>query len=330
MPLLWPCNPNEDMEIFYKMQEMQTDGIPMNNDFIEYLEEKYALKTQSNYIRSINFLEKNKVDLEDRSSFKQWLITQKNKGMKNITINMYMKAYNAYLDYRHEPRMKPMKSFDSVKRNRASMEDYSALLNACKGYTAPRDRLMIEILFKAGLRYKELISLTIDDVTNEKIIVQNGKNQKFREVPTFPSVYDSYVKYMKFREEIIANRNSRMLWINKYGEAMTTDGGRNAIYGIAERAGIQFSPHRARRFYARYLYDMGTQPELIQKLMGHEKLDTTLLYVQPDAVDAFSALRKNMKKLDFSASRIKGEHNLVGNQRPERDLNPCHRLDRPV
>ena len=36
--------------------------------------------------------------------------------MGNITINMYMKAYNAYLDYRHEPRMKPMKSFDSVKR----------------------------------------------------------------------------------------------------------------------------------------------------------------------------------------------------------------------
>jgi integrase/recombinase XerD len=300
------------------MQGMPKGGFTMNDDFLEYLEEKYALKTQSNYIRSINFLEKNKVDLEDRSSFKQWLISQKNKGMKNITINMYMKAYNVYLDYRHEPRMKPMKSFDSVKRNRASMEDYSTLLNACRGYTAPRDRLMIQILFKAGLRYKELISLTIDDINNEKIIVQNGKNQKYREVPTFPSVYDSYVKYMKFREEIIENRNSRMLWINKYGEPMTTDGGRNAIYGIAERAGIQFSPHRARRFYARYLYDMGTQPELIQKLMGHEKLDTTLLYVQPDAVDAFSALRKNMKKLDFTASQKGRKNNLVCNQRPER------------
>ena len=75
---------------------------------------------------------------------------------------------------------------------------------------------------------------------------------------------------------------------------------------------------------------MGIQPELIQKLMGHEKLDTTLLYVQPDAVDAFSALRKNMKKLDFAASKNGGKNNLVGNQRPERDLNPRHRLDRPV
>ena len=63
----------------------------MTPEFLEYLEEKYALKTQSNYIRSINLLEKNKVDLEDRSSFKQWLITQKNKGMKNITINMYLR-----------------------------------------------------------------------------------------------------------------------------------------------------------------------------------------------------------------------------------------------
>ena len=290
----------------------------MNDEFYEYLEEKYALKTQSNYIRSINFLEKSNVNLYDRASFKTWLITQKNKGMKNITINMYLKAYNAYLEFRHEPRMKPLKSFDSVRRDRASMEDYSILLQACKGYTAPRDRLMIEILFKAGLRYKELISLTIDDITQEKIIVQNGKNQKYREVPTFPTVYESFREYMKFREQIISNRNTKMLWINKYGEPMTPDGGRNAVYSIAERAGIEFSPHRARRFYARYLYDMGTQPELIQKLMGHEKLDTTLLYVQPDAVDAFSALRKNMKKLDFSASRIKRENNLVGNQRPER------------
>ena len=290
----------------------------MNDEFYEYLEEKYALKTQSNYIRSINFLEKSNVNLDDRSSFKSWLITKKNKGMKNITINMYLKAYNAYLDFKHEPRMKPLKSFDSVKRDRASMEDYSILLQACKGYTAPRDRLMIEILFKAGLRYKELISLTIDDITEEKIIVQNGKNQKYREVPTFPTVYESFREYMKFREQIIANRNTKMLWINKYGEPMTPDGGRNAVYSIAERAGIEFSPHRARRFYARYLYDMGTQPELIQKLMGHEKLDTTLLYVQPDAVDAFSALRKNMKRLDFSASKTRGEHNLVGNQRPER------------
>ncbi len=110
----------------------------MNDEFYQYMEEKYALKIQSNYIRSINFLEKSNVNLDDRSSFKSWLITQKNKGMKNITINMYLKAYNAYLDFRHEPRMKPLKSFHSVRGDRACIEDYSILLQACKGYTAPR------------------------------------------------------------------------------------------------------------------------------------------------------------------------------------------------
>jgi len=274
----------------------------MNSDFVEYLEEKYALKTQSNYTRSIKFLEKQGIDLDKRDSFKSWLIKEKNKGMKNITINMYMKAYNVYLDFKKQPRMKPLKSFDAVKRNRASMETYQELINSCRGYTAPRDRLMIEILFKGGLRYKEMISLAIDDITPEQIVVQNGKNQKYREVPTFPTVYESFLKYMKFRNEILRNRNTKMLFINKYGEPMTPEGGRNAIYSIAARAHVAFSPHQARRFYARYLYDMGTHPELIQQLMGHEKLDTTLVYIQPDAEDAFSALRKNMKRLDFTAS----------------------------
>ena len=55
------------------MQEMPHRGsTKMNDEFYEYLEEKYALKTQSNYIRSINFLEKSNVNLDDRSSFKSW------------------------------------------------------------------------------------------------------------------------------------------------------------------------------------------------------------------------------------------------------------------
>ncbi len=302
----------------------------MKDKFLEYLEDNYAIKTQSNYIRSIKFLEGHGVNIDNRDSFREWTRKQKAKTMKNRTINMYLKAYNCYLDFLGEPRIKPQRSSDSIRRDRATIEDYNALIAACTGYTGPRDRLMVEILFKSGLRYREMISLAISEVSREKIIVQAGKNQKYREVPTFPSVYESYEKYMPFRTEILNNRNSQALFINKYGEPMTPDGGRNAIYSIAERAKISFSPHRARRFYARYLYDMGTQPELIQKLMGHEKLDTTLLYVQPDTVDAFSALRSNMKKLDFTANRKSSTGNPDCKLRPERDLNPRHRLDRPV
>ena len=89
---------------------------------------------------------------------------------------------------------------------------------------------------------------------------------------------------------------------------------------ISERIKIEFSLHRTRRFYARYLYDMGTQPGLIQKLMGYEKLGTSLLYVQSDAVNAFSALRSNTKKLDFTANGKSSTRNSEYILRPERKM----------
>ncbi len=302
----------------------------MDPKFIEYMEEKYAIKTQINYLRSLRHLEANGVVLDDKESFKNWMRGQRSKGMKNLTIDIYLKGYNTYMDFKGQPRIKPLKSYDSVKRNRASMEDYGALLDACTGYTSLRDKLMIEILFKSGLRYNEMISLEIDDISKDKIVVKNGKNQKYREVPTFPTVFEAYEKYINSRKALVKNRNTKMLFINQYGEPITPEGGRNAVYRIARKAKISFSPHQARRFYARYLYDMGIKPELLQQLMGHEKLDTTLLYVQTDAQDAFSALRGNMKKLDFNESTIRANHNSVRMVRLGRDLNPSHGLDRPV
>ncbi len=73
------------------------------------------------------------------------------------------------------------------------MEDYERLVSACRGYTAPRDCLMVEILFKAGLRHIEIVHLTVDDLYlgDDKIIVRAGKNEKYREVPLFPSVMDA-------------------------------------------------------------------------------------------------------------------------------------------
>ena len=302
----------------------------MNEDFLEYMQEKYAAKTQMNYLRSLRHLEAEGINLESKESFRSWVITQRNKGMKDRTVNVYLKAYNVYLDFLHLPRFKPYRTFDSIRRDRATMEDYFQLLKGCHGYTEPRDTLIIELLFKAGLRYRELISLSIDSITQEKIVIEAGKNQKYREVPTFPSVYQAYKAYLPFRTRLIKNRNTKALFVNQYGDPLSVEGGRNVIYRIAKRAGIEFSPHRARRFFARHLWESGVRAEMIQKAMGHEKIDTTLTYIAPDGTDAFKEMREKMKKLDFSVPLRSGGQILDHMSRPERDLNPRHRLDRPV
>ena len=280
----------------------------MKSEFLDYIQEKYALKTQVNYLRSLRHLEAQGIILEDKDSFRSWAIAQRNKGTRDRTINVYLKSYNAYLDFLQLPRFRPYKTYDSVKRDRATMDDYRLLLKGCRGYTEPRDTLIVELLFKAGIRYRELISLSVDNITGDKIIVEAGKNQKYREIVTFPSVYEAYQAYLPFRSQLIrrSNRNTTALLVSQYGEPVTPEGGRNVIYRIAKRAGIEFSPHRARRFFARHLWESGVKVELIQKAMGHEKLDTTLTYISPDGTDAFEEMREKMKKLDFRVPPNRG------------------------
>jgi len=69
------------------------------------------------------------------------------------------------------------------------------------------------------------------------------------------------------------------------------------LHEIAKRAGVHFSPHMARWFYARKLYQEGYDIEKIHLLLGHEKLDTTKIYLKVDQEDAINELRK--RDFDF-------------------------------
>ena len=180
--------------------------------------------------------------------------------------------------------------------------------------------------------------LTVDDFNLQanRIIVRAGKNEKYREVSLFPSVREAFLKYLPFRQALIekTNKNTKALIVNQYGRSITDDGGHNVIDRIAKRAGIEFSPHRARRFYGSHLWDNDLKPELIQQLLGLTSVGTTMIYIQPDAEDTFSEVNMNMKKLDFNDSQRKGlketgECNLNYIVCSGRDLDPSRGIESP-
>ncbi len=187
-----------------------------------------------------------------------------------------------------------------------------------------------------------MISLAVEDVNLSagKIVINAGKNQKYREVPLFPSVRLAVEKYLPFRLMLVekGNRNTHALFVNQYGYPFTEDGGHNAIDRIAKLAGIRFSPHRARRFYGRHLWDKGMKPELIQQILGHTDVGTTMIYIQPDIDDAFEVVRKEVKKLDFRDALMRGriglermsERNLVYMVCSVRDLDPSRGIESPL
>ncbi len=122
----------------------------MKQEFFDYMEEHYEHKTIGNYLRALRHLEKESISLDDRESFRTWILSMRSKGALERTLNAYIKPYNAYLSFLKEARLKPYKNQVSVRRSRARMEDYWKLVEACRGFAHLRDRLMIEILFKGG------------------------------------------------------------------------------------------------------------------------------------------------------------------------------------
>ena len=181
--------------------------------------------------------------------------------------------------------------------------------------------LVIELLFKTGAKLNEIASLTTDAIGEDTIMII-GKGQKPSKLFLLPSVKKSLDDYLKVRQ---SNGTTKLL-TNKDGEPMTYDGVRQEIYQIAKKAGISFSAHRSRRFFARYLYTHGVDLEGVRLLMRHSKFDTTKDYIMMGIDDAIDGIRK--KELDFKESEKRVNPN--NKTRPGRDLNPSHRLDRPV
>ncbi len=60
--------------------------------------------------------------------------------------------------------------------------------------------------------------------------------------------------------------------------------------------------------------------------MRHAKFETTKEYIQESVEDAISLVRG----VDLNFRPIEKIANPKDHKRPGRDLNPCHRLDRPV
>jgi len=250
----------------------------------------------------------------------------KRKRVIDKTLNIYIKAYNRYLEWKGEEKIKPYKEMKPFKTARATEEDYKKLMDACYGYTEIRNKLMIDLLFKTGIRYRELINIRLEDINEDTLIVR-GKGKKIREVYLPRSVRDLLKEYLKIRK---AKPGNNFLFVNYYGDLLTYAGGRQILHEIAKRAGIHFSPHMARRFYARKFYQEGYDIEKIRLLHGHEKLDTTKTYLKVDQDDAINELRK--RDFDFLYLNLEVQNQTTPSNilRPGRDLNPCHELDRLV
>jgi len=145
-----------------------------------------------------------------------------------------------------------------------------------------RDRAMIETLYASGLRVSELVGLRLTQVSQDMGVVRvMGKGAKERLVPLGEEALAWIRRYLgEARPPLLAGRASDALFVTARGGAMSRQMFWRLIKRHALAAGIaaDISPHTLRHAFATHLLNHGADLRVVQLLLGHADISTTLIY----------------------------------------------------
>jgi integrase/recombinase XerD len=145
-----------------------------------------------------------------------------------------------------------------------------------------RDRALVELLYGAGLRVSEAVSLEKASVSlDERLVRCVGKGDKERIVPIGRQAVEALRRYLARGRPHLDRRHRPELFLNAQGGALTRAGAFLILKRRAEKAGLdpaRVHPHLLRHSFATHLLEGGADLRSVQEMLGHADLSTTELY----------------------------------------------------
>lgn len=140
-----------------------------------------------------------------------------------------------------------------------------------------RDGMLLKCMYYLGLRNSEARTLNTDDIDtiNNTVKVVQGKGKKDRYVPIPEGFSKELRAYIKDRDGFVFRGRS--------GEGTISDRHiRRIVKSYAESANVrkweEIHPHTLRHSYATHLQNNGVPLNVIQSMLGHERIETTTIY----------------------------------------------------
>ncbi|MEJ0060277.1 MAG: site-specific tyrosine recombinase XerD [Terricaulis sp.] len=187
----------------------------------------------------------------------------------------------------------PTARLDSPKRGRSlpktlSSDEIALLIDAAE---SERDRALIELLYGAGLRVSELVSLPVRAApkSGQAHMIVEGKGGKERMVVLGRRALEALAAHVNTRASLLpkleAKREKAARWL--FPSASAADGKltRRRVAQILEAAALKagldparVSPHVLRHAFATHLVEGGADLRTVQTLLGHADIATTQIY----------------------------------------------------
>jgi len=257
----------------------------------------FVEKTRNDYIRQVKtftaFLGRSP-DQAIPEDLRRFQLHQTRAGVRPPSINGSVAALRFFftvtldrpemarhLTFVREPRKMPVV---------LSPEEVARLLEAAPG---PKYKAALSAAFAAGLRVSEVVSLKVSDIHSERMLlrIEQGKGRKDRFAMLSPELLELLRDWYRIARPAVWLFPGRDLML-----PMTTRQFTRAVHAAANMAKIKkrVTPHTLRHSFATHLLEQKTDVRLIQVLLGHAKLDTTMLYTHV----ATNVIREVMSPLD--------------------------------
>lgn len=287
-----------------EVAEQCTDIISTGTDGDEakirmFLASKKALNRQDStllqYAREIHnmlaFLGKRLEDITGMDLRYYYGVMREQRHIKMSTMQTRLHYLSSFWDFLITEELvhsNPVKKVGLLKMEKTikkpySAEEMEALRSSC---TTLRDRALVEFLYSTGVRVSEAVSLNVGDILmDRKELIVYGKGSKERRTYLTDSAKFYLRRYLQVRgkEEGISTEKmtDRPLFttLDRPHGRLTVAGIQYMLRELGKRAGVEnVHPHRFRRTIATDLLNRGMPIEQVKEFLGHEKLDTTMIY----------------------------------------------------
>jgi len=185
------------------------------------------------------------------------------------------------------PRTLPRPAAPDEAMNLA--EDASAA--ASEPWIGARDLAVLLLLYGAGLRVAEALSLTGRTLPIGTTLRVTGKRSKTRIVPIVPAVREAIDDYV--RQCPYPTAGDAPLFVGARGGPLNPDLVRRAVAAARRRLGLPdtLTPHALRHSFATHLLAGGADLRALQELLGHASLSSTQIYTAVDAARLLDVYR---------------------------------------
>jgi site-specific recombinase XerD len=266
---------------------------------------------------------------DDVEDFKIWLSSQ--DGIKGaLSANTYgqrLRMLRVFFeriiewDWPDAPPRNPVISGDIPPRpdplpRFLDDRDAARLMATARACPDPRDRLVIELLARTGMRAGELADLEADAVvligTAHWLRIPLGKLRNDRYVPLHPELVTLLAAWTAANTDHI--RASRRLAADHRGPVNRYQIGR-IVGRVGRSCGVSVHPHQLRHTLATQAINRGMRLEAIAALLGHRTMEMTLIYARiADRVvaDEYQAISEKIDALYGQQLELPADYETTG------------------